>query len=97
MSVKQPRDAKLRGAWCEACQKHIETFPLDKLLSSGCGCIVVGYLQDELHHFSVDQTVDRLPVDVCDEVTRTQSSFLCRTIVLHMLTVSQKTSQIGTK
>lgn len=48
------------------------------------------YLQDELYHFSVDQTMDRLPVDVGDEVTSTQASFLGRAAVLHMLT-SHKT------
>lgn len=46
----------------------------------------LAYLQDELHHLGVDQTVDRLPVDVRDEVTRAESSFLGRTVVLHVLT-----------
>lgn len=43
------------------------------------------YLEDELHHFSVDQTVHRLPVDMSDEVTGTQARFLCGAAVLHML------------
>lgn len=47
------------------------------------------YLEDELHHFSVDQTVDRLPVDVGDEVTGTQASFLGRAAVLYMLRRTQ--------
>lgn len=54
---------------------------------------LAAYLEDELHHFSVDQTVDRLPVDVRDEVTRTQSSFLGRTVVLYVLIGMTNTPQ----
>lgn len=43
------------------------------------------YLEDELHHLSVDQTMHRLPVDMSDEVTSTKARFLCGTTLLHML------------
>lgn len=42
-------------------------------------------LEDELYHFSVDQSVHRLPVDVCDEVTSTQASLLGGAAVLNVL------------
>jgi len=54
---------------------------------------IAAYLEDELDHFSVDQTVDRLPVDVGDEVTGTQGSFLGGTAVLHMLPSNTKYSR----
>lgn len=50
------------------------------------------YLEDELYHLSVDQTMDRLPVDVGDKVTSTQASFLGRAAVLHMLPIHTKHS-----
>lgn len=51
-----------------------------------CGCHrhLVATLEDELHYFSVDQTVDGLPVDMSDEVTSTKASFLGGATVLHM-------------
>lgn len=48
---------------------------------------MVSYLEDELYHFSVDQTMDRLPIDMGDEVTSTQASFLGRPTILHMLSI----------
>lgn len=50
------------------------------------------YLEDELYHFSVDQAMDGLPVDVGDEVTSTQASFLGRAAILHMLPIHTKHS-----
>lgn len=50
------------------------------------------YFEDELYHFSVDQTMDRLPVDVGDEVTSTQSSFLGGAAIFHMLPIHTKRS-----
>lgn len=43
------------------------------------------YLEDELHHFGVDQTVNRLPVDVGDEVTSAQTGLLGRAAILDVL------------
>lgn len=48
------------------------------------------YLEDELNHFSVDQTMDRLAIDVSDEVTSTEASFLGGPTVLHMLPIHKK-------
>lgn len=48
---------------------------------------VSAYLEDELYHFGVDQTMDWLPVDMSDEVTSTQASFLGRAAILHMLSI----------
>lgn len=47
-------------------------------------------LKDELYHFSVDQTMDRLPIDMCDEITSTQASFLGGAAVLNMLSTHTK-------
>lgn len=68
---------------------QIKTFLWDELLGQR-GYVAPAHLQDELHHLSVDQAVDRLPVDVRDEVTGTQSGFLRRSVVLHVLTGSPK-------
>lgn len=43
------------------------------------------YLEDELHHLSVDQTMNRLSVDVGDEVTSAQTGLLGRAAILHVL------------
>lgn len=51
-------------------------------------------LEDELHYFSVDQTVDGLPVDMSDEVTSTKASFLGGATVLHMLPKRKKYSSL---
>lgn len=56
------------------------------------GTPTAAYLQNELYHFSVDQTMDRLPVDMGDEVTSTQASFLGGTAILHMLPSNTKHS-----
>lgn len=47
-------------------------------------------LEDELHHFSVDQTMDRFAIDMSDKVTSTQASFVGGAAVLHMLPTHTK-------
>lgn len=49
------------------------------------------HLEDELHHFGVDQSVHRLPVDVRDEVTSTQASLLGGAAILNVLYNSRST------
>lgn len=44
-------------------------------------------LQDELYHFSVDQSVHRLPVDVGDEITSAQAGLLGGAAVLNVLPI----------
>ena len=48
------------------------------------------YLEDKLYHFSVNQTMDRFPVDMSDEVTGTQASFLGGAALLHMLPIHKR-------
>lgn len=48
------------------------------------------YLEDELHHLSVDQTMNRLSVDVGDEVTSAQTGLLGGAAILHVLPDPQK-------
>lgn len=48
------------------------------------------HLQNELHHFGVDQTMNRLSVDVGDEVTSAQTGLLGRTAILNVLPNHQK-------
>lgn len=47
-----------------------------------CGLI---YLENELHHFSVDQTMNGLSVDVGDEVTSAQAGLLGGAAILDVL------------
>lgn len=47
-----------------------------------CPC---AYLQYELHHLGVNQAMDRLSVDVRDEVSLPQPRLMGRTSLLHML------------
>lgn len=44
------------------------------------------YLENKLNHFSVNQTMNRFPIDMGDEVTSWEASFLGRTTILNMLT-----------
>ena len=43
------------------------------------------YLEDEFDHFSVDQTVDGLSIDVSDEITSAEPRLLSRAALLHVL------------
>lgn len=45
------------------------------------------YLQYELHHLGVDQTVDRLAVDMGDEVALPEPRLVSWTALLHVLRV----------
>lgn len=47
------------------------------------------HLEDELYHFSVHQSVHRLPVDVGDEVTSTQAGLLGGAAVLNVLPIGE--------
>lgn len=47
------------------------------------------HFEDELDHFSVHQSVHRLPVDVGDEVTSTQSSLLGGAAILNVLPIGE--------
>jgi len=48
------------------------------------------YLQDELHHLCVDQPVNRLSVDLGDQVSLPQPRIVGRTADLHMLRASRE-------
>lgn len=43
------------------------------------------YLEKELHHFSVDKTVNWFSVHMSDEVSSFESSFICRPAVFYVL------------
>lgn len=43
----------------------------------------VATLEQELHHLSVDKSLDRLPIDVSNEVTSPQSCLVCWTAILN--------------
>lgn len=47
--------------------------------------VLVVYLQNQLHHLSVNQTVNRFPVDVGDQVSLPQTCFVGWTSLFHML------------
>lgn len=53
------------------------------LQSSGLEGHLVATLKQKLHHLSVYETLDRLSVDVSDEVTCPQSCLVCRTALLN--------------
>lgn len=55
------------------------------LQSSGLEGHLVATLKQKLHHLSVYETLDRLSVDVSDEVTCPQSCLVCRTALLNAL------------
>lgn len=51
-----------------------------------CSCLQghpVATLEQKLHHLSVDESLNRLPVDVSDEVTSPQSCLVCWTALLN--------------
>lgn len=50
-----------------------------------CGSRPSAYLENELHHFSVDQPMNRLSVDVGDEVTSAQTGLLGGAAILNVL------------
>lgn len=52
------------------------------------------YLEQQLHHLSVYEALDRLSVDVSDEVTCSQSCLMCWTALLYRLW-TQKLTIIG--
>lgn len=56
------------------------------------------YLENELHHFGVDQPVDGLAVDVRDEVTGAQTGLLGGAAILDVLpdTTNNRRRSTGT-
>lgn len=48
------------------------------------------YLDDELHHLGVNQTVDRFSVNVCDQVALSEPRLVGRAAVLHVLKDSEE-------
>jgi len=54
-------------------------------------------LEDELYHFSVDQTMYGLSVDMSDEVTSTQAGFLGWAAVFYMLRYAKHIDVRGKK
>lgn len=48
------------------------------------------YLQDQLHHLCVNQPVNRLSVDVGDQVSLSEPRLVGRTALLHVLKASRE-------
>lgn len=66
-----------------------ETLRNRTLNKSACGLNGV-HLQDQLHHLSVDQAVDRFPVDVSDQIPLSQTRFVGWTALFYMLRMNEK-------
>lgn len=59
--------------------------PLGKLVPSKHPYGSTAHLQNELHHFCVDQSMDRLAVHMGDEVTSTKPRLVGWSTILYML------------
>lgn len=55
------------------------------------------YFENELYHFSVDQTMNRFPVDVGDEVTSAQTRLMGGAAILNVLFTKQLSASQGHK
>lgn len=64
--------------------KHVVRLEQKHKVFAVCVYICV-YLKDELHHLSVHEALDRLPVDLCDQITLTEPGLLGWTTSLHVL------------
>lgn len=43
------------------------------------------YLENELYNFRVHKSMDRLSINMCNEISLSQSSLMSRSSILHML------------